>query len=204
MAAKKLILLPEHTYHIYHHAVGEENLFKEEQHYYLFLDKYNRYINPICETYAYCLMPNHLHCVVRFHDTPELIKHYKKIRKVRGLDIDINDDSIEGTLPTYLSKSFSNLFNSYTQTINHLEKRKGSLFRQNFNRKIVGDDDYLRYLIAYVHNNPVKDNFVDSIGEWEFSSYNQMKNDNMKDKLLKLYGNRQTFLSDHNNLSLSY
>ena len=58
-------LIPNSTYHIYNHANGFENVFREEENYRFFMTKYQLYILPIAETYAYCLMPNHFHLVVR-------------------------------------------------------------------------------------------------------------------------------------------
>ena len=58
-------LQPDTSFHIFNHANGFENVFRHEANYYFFLEKYWKYIGPIAETYAYCLMPNHFHLVVR-------------------------------------------------------------------------------------------------------------------------------------------
>ena len=58
-------LIPDHTYHIFNHANGFENVFREDENFRYFLEKYRLYITPIAETYAYCLMPNHFHLVIR-------------------------------------------------------------------------------------------------------------------------------------------
>ena len=55
----------DNYYHIYNHAVGQDNLFKKDENYNFFLKKYANYINPIADTFAYCLMPNHFHFLVR-------------------------------------------------------------------------------------------------------------------------------------------
>ena len=58
-------LKPDTSYHIFNHANGFENVFREPENYPFFLEKYRKYISPVAETYAYCLMPNHFHLVVR-------------------------------------------------------------------------------------------------------------------------------------------
>ena len=58
-------LQPDSSYHIYNHANGFENIFSHEANYWYFLEKYKLYIEPIAETYACCLMPNHFHLVIR-------------------------------------------------------------------------------------------------------------------------------------------
>ena len=59
MANKRIPVEADKFYHLYDHAVGDENLFRNENNYKYFLKKYAEYFNPIAETYAYCLMPNH-------------------------------------------------------------------------------------------------------------------------------------------------
>ena len=58
-------LQPAKCYHILNHANGFENIFRRDANFLYFLEKYRLYISPIAETYAYCLMPNHFHLVVR-------------------------------------------------------------------------------------------------------------------------------------------
>ncbi len=58
-------LQPDRSYHIFNHANGFENIFRIEANFVYFLEKYRLFISPIAETYAYCLMPNHFHLVVR-------------------------------------------------------------------------------------------------------------------------------------------
>jgi len=65
MAKPVIQLEPGQMYHIWTHANGTENLFQTSDNYHYFLKKYAVYINPIADTFAYCLMPNHLHLMVR-------------------------------------------------------------------------------------------------------------------------------------------
>ena len=50
-----------------------------------FMEKYADYIHPIAETYAYCLMPNHFHLVIRIRKREvieEIIRNKKHFSKV--------------------------------------------------------------------------------------------------------------------------
>jgi REP element-mobilizing transposase RayT len=58
-------LIPNNSYPVFNHANGFENVFREDENYRYFLEKYKVYITPVVETYAYCLLPNHFHLVVR-------------------------------------------------------------------------------------------------------------------------------------------
>jgi len=52
-------------YHIYNRGNNRENIFFEENNYYYFLEKYDKYLTNYLETFAYCLLPNHFHLLVR-------------------------------------------------------------------------------------------------------------------------------------------
>ena len=52
-------------YHIFNRGVIGENIFREERNYLYFLRLYGKYIEPIADTFAYCLLRNHLHLLVR-------------------------------------------------------------------------------------------------------------------------------------------
>jgi len=70
-------LVPNTCYHIFNHANGFENVFEEPENYRYFMEKYVDYICPIAETYAYCLMPNHFHLVIRIRKR-EVIEELSK------------------------------------------------------------------------------------------------------------------------------
>jgi REP element-mobilizing transposase RayT len=60
------------VYHIYNRANGEANVFRESKNYDFFLQKYYKYVQPVAETYAFCLMPNHFHMMIRVRSVEEL------------------------------------------------------------------------------------------------------------------------------------
>ena len=48
-------------YHIYNRGNNREDLFIDERNYHYFMRLYTKYIQPIADTYAYCLLCNHFH-----------------------------------------------------------------------------------------------------------------------------------------------
>ncbi len=76
-------------YHIFNHANGRENLFEEDENYRYFLQQCEKYISPIAETYAYCLMPNHIHFLIRILPEAEVklnIPTFGKFQTFQKLD----------------------------------------------------------------------------------------------------------------------
>lgn len=139
-------LEPGVFYHIYNRGNGGENIFREARNYNYFLTLHNKHIPRVADTYAYCLLKNHFHLLVR-------------IKPAQALD---------GIKP---EQKFSNWFNAYAQAYNILYKRHGSLFQRPFRRIPVLTDSYLVTLVHYIHRNPEKHGFVSDFREWEYSSY---------------------------------
>ena len=81
---------------------------------------------PLVEIVAYCLMPNHFHLLIR--------------------------EIEEGGISKFMQK----LTTGYTMYFNKWHERNGSLFQGRFKATHVADDRYLRYLISYIHLNPIK------------------------------------------------
>ena len=136
-------------YHIYNRGINGDILFKEGDNYEYFLRLYDTHIDPIAETYAWCLMKNHFHFLVRIKDVNE-IDTEKKIQP---------------------SQSFSNLFNAYTKAFNKSYNRHGSLFERPFRRKEINQNKYFQNVIAYIHNNPIHHNICDHPLNYPWSSY---------------------------------
>ncbi len=58
-------------YHIFNRGNNRETLFREERNYPYFLSLFVKHIDPVVDTYAYCLMPNHFHLLVRVKTVEE-------------------------------------------------------------------------------------------------------------------------------------
>ena len=164
-------LVPGYYYHIYNHANGNEELFLEEKNYDYFLEKIKEHILPVADFYAYCLMPNHFHFLVKIKDDAEIqmLESFPKFQTLEKLE---SLEKVEQITSNFISKQFSNLFSSYTEALNRMYNRKGSLFLKNFKRKKIQDEKYFIRLVNYIHFNPVQDGFVNKPSEWRYSSFN--------------------------------
>lgn len=76
------ILEPGFYYHIYNHANGRENLFCSDENYRFFISRYKKHIAPIADIFAYCLMPNHIHFLVRVKEEYFFIRIFSKVSNV--------------------------------------------------------------------------------------------------------------------------
>lgn len=162
--SKPLPLLHGQYYHIYNRGVNREDIFIEPRNYTHFLSLYAKYIEPIADTFAYCLLRNHFHFLVRVK-TVEEVRNPKSLRDPLGLN--------QGTLGWTQDPSglFGHFFNAYAKAINKAYNRTGSLFQHPFGRIPVATDEYFATLIVYIHQNPQRHGLINDFREWPYSSY---------------------------------
>ncbi len=165
-------------YHVYNRGINGEDIFKEERNYLFFLKQYAKYILPIAETYAYCLMKNHFHLLVRTRSAEEIIRNTTTMNVGRvPPNVGRVQNPADVTTPNEtdaskcISNQFSKLFNSYAQAINKSFKRTGGLFEEPFRRIAIADETYLVQLVYYIHANPQKHGFIDNFRNYPYSSY---------------------------------
>jgi putative transposase len=167
------------TYHIYSRGNNREAIFVQERNYRHFLRLYAHHVEPIADTYAYCLLPNHLHFLV----------HIKEEDDLSGLDL------------KQPSQYFSNLLNAYARAFNRAYRRSGSLFQRPFGRKLVASDAYFTWLIAYIHQNPQAHGIVDDFSAWDYSSYQALRSNRptrlKREEVLAWFDGRGAFAMFH-------
>ena len=181
MPTKKILtpLLADNYYHIFNRGNDGEKIFYTEENYRFFINKYWVLLSPFVETYAYCLIGNHFHFLIKVNDSMEENYHLK------------------------VSHQFRRLFQSYALSINKQEGRSGSLFRKHFRRIHVTDMDYLKRLVFYIHFNPQKHQIVQNFRTYPYSSYlqtiNRQIDSNIKRKtVVAWFNDTEDFLNYHN------
>lgn len=136
-------------YHIYNRGVEKRDIFLDKTDYdrfisLLYVCNSNRPVHlqiqgrtlneiisvergePLLSVVAYCLMPNHFHLL---------------IREIR-----------EAGCSSFIQK----LSTGYTMYFNKKHERSGALFQGKFKATHASEDNYLKYLLSYIHLNPVK------------------------------------------------
>lgn len=189
-------LQPETYYHIYNRGINGETIFKHEENYSYFLKKYDRYISPIADTYAYCLLNNHFHFLIKAKAESEILNPLNPNRGHNPVRV---GKTLNAT--KRISQQFSNLFNGYTQAFNKQHDRTGKLFELPFRRIAVESDPYFSMLIYYIHANPQKHGLISDFREWPHSSYHSHLSDRPtklnRQEVIQWFGERKEFLEFH-------
>ncbi len=159
MPSRKIPLVSGEVYHVFNRSVAKQPIFSTRRDYSRFLETLSYYQfsgNPIrfshffrmseedkanqmkilrkhtksVELFAFCIMPNHFHILVR----------------------QLEDDGLMAFV--------RNIQNSYAKYFNIKYKRTGSLFQEQFKAVLIDDDNQLLHVCRYIHLNPTTSNLL--------------------------------------------
>lgn len=208
MKGDTVLMQSDSIFHVYNRSNGFELLFKEEFGREFFINNMKRYILPIAYIYAYCLMKNHFHLLLKIK--PEEIvyrlklRHYLKSHNLETMDVFHSKNLQLQSNEKFISKVFSNMFNSYSKSFNIYFDRHGNLFERPFHRKIVNDDNYFKFLFFYIHENPIRGNLNKNFNDSSWTSYNDFVNNSSKildvETVFRFFSGRNEFIEYHENI----
>ncbi len=161
-------------YHIFNRGINYGDVFFKDEDYMFFLEKVKMYLVEVAEIYAYVLLPNHYHFLLKVKENMETNK---------------------------FSKHFRRLILSYTNSINKRDARSGALFLTRFKRLLVENENYLMQLVYYIHHNPEKHDVTKTYKTYKFSSFKSYLSQNStllyKNEILDYFGGVENFLDYH-------
>lgn len=159
MPKRKVVFAPNEFYHIYNRSTGATTIFSGNKtlnralaliDFYRYPQrlKFSKYLSlskearisyeksfrkekPLIEIYAFAIMPDHFHFLLK-------------------LSVDYP-----------LQKFVANFQNSFAKFFNKRNDRYGSLFQGPFKSKYVQSENYLLHLSRYIHLNPVTSYLID-------------------------------------------
>lgn len=131
------------VYHVMLRGINRQVIFEDEEDYEKFLQ-----VLQDCKSvsgfkiYAYCLMSNHVHLLLRTGPGGEGLEQIFKRVGVR-----------------------------FVAWYNRKYGRSGHLFQDRFKSEVVNDDSYLFTVLRYIHQNPVKAGLCKKPEKYLWSSY---------------------------------
>lgn len=137
------LLEPGKFYHVYNRARNGTALFADDEAFTFFLRLYKTHVVPIAETYAYCLLHDHLHLLVR----------------------------IRGDIERSPYKPFAILFNSFARGYAKKQGGDGRIFLFKLKRIEIRSMACFRDLVCYINQNPWRHGVTEHPGSYRFSSF---------------------------------
>ena len=198
MDIRNEILEPEVFYHIYNRGINSEKIFDSKENYLFFLRKFTTYVNPVCHVYAYCLMPNHFHFLIKVKSELE-IKNFSKVSTFTKDDLGKQEKGLH-SFDSIVSKQIGKFISSYSQAYNKVTNRHGALLESPFKRKRIVTEEYLKNLIIYIHLNPTE--LKQEIDKYQFSSFSSIlshfKTNLKRTETIAIFGDLENFIYSHN------
>jgi len=177
---------PEKFYHIWNRGNNRENLFYTPANYEYFLRLYDQFLDPVAETYSFCLLPNHFHLLIR-------------TRSFNNILVSPTGETNMKSNP--VSLAFQRFFTAYSQAINIQQRRTGSLFQKPFKRLEVTTTGQLANLVHYIHTNPQKHGIIDDLRLYPWSSYERVMRARpsklKKEEVVSWFKNKENYLNYH-------
>ncbi len=175
-------------YHVYNRSIDKKLLFKTEENYLFFMKKFHLYLDEVLTIYTHSLLENHFHFLIKI---PENLDHY---RTVHNISSSVSTHQI-------VSKQFRRFFQCYALSFNKQHDRCGTLFQTPFKRVRVKNDQYLKYLIYYIHSNAKKHGLVSDLKDWRWNSYKEIlkANTSLSKEIISWFGSKRDYVDFHYN-----
>ena len=173
-------------YHIYNRSIDKKLMFKNEGNNLFFLKKFHFYLDDVLTVYTYCLLENHFHFLIK---TSENLDNYRIANKISPA---ISAHEI-------ISKQFRRFFQCYALSFNNQHDRCGTLFQTPFKRVRVKNNQYLVYLIYYIHSNAQKHGLIADLKQWKWSSYNEIleNESSLHQEIIQWFGDKEAYINFH-------
>ena len=129
---------------MYNRGNNKQNIFRDDADKLFYLKRLETALEKHeFELICYCLMPNHIHLVVKQSaaDSP--------------------------------ARLMASVHTSYSMVFNKKYELVGHLFQDRYKQKIVETDEYMKCLIAYIHLNPVEAGICQFPKDYAWSSYRE-------------------------------
>lgn len=170
---RKHIIANGECYHIFSRSIAQYKIFNDEDDYSRMVDllKFYRFTDMEC-SYSY------------FLNRPQIIQKAIMARHEKNSPVLI-DIIAYSLMPTHIhlilkqisdkgiSIFMSNILNSYTRFFNIKHGRKGPLWEQRFQNRLIKGDYQMLHTTRYLHLNAVTAELVAKPEDWKFSSYQE-------------------------------
>jgi putative transposase len=135
------VLVDQGYYHIFTRGIDRRRLFRYRQDYELFLEIVAAYLKQFkVHVMNYCLMPNHLHLLVK---------------------VELASD-----LPVFMKA----ILQAYAAKFRSKYKSVGFVFQNRYKSRLIDNDAYLLECARYIERNPVRAKMVEDVAEYPWSS----------------------------------
>jgi hypothetical protein len=195
----------DHYYHLLFRSIDGIPLFTNQKQSRFFLEKFNRYSKEIFQCWAYSLLDNHAHFIIKVKPE-ELVK-----KKIIELSVDERTKAMIRLLEKpgkefmlfdeVAERQINRFMVSYANTYNNFSERKGGVFQQPFRRSLIAEETHLLQAVIYVHANAQKHQLFSDFKDHPFNSYQEiLSGDSIlidSKILIDFFGGKENYINLH-------
>ncbi|MEO6356855.1 MAG: hypothetical protein ABIU77_06215 [Ferruginibacter sp.] len=166
--------LPDNHYHLVFKSIDGILLFRQNSDYTIFLERFQQFTSLALNTWAYCLLSNHAHFIIKTKSIKAIAKEIgeidfaKQTVAMKKLLAASNKDAVLDEMMERQINSFMVSFANYTK---NKYRHHGGLFQKPFKRLEVDTDSWLQTAIIYVHLNSLKHKVFNDYAAYLQGSY---------------------------------
>jgi len=128
-------------YHVFARGINHEVIFGQIREKKYFKKIVKKYVSKYAvEIYAYCIMPTHIHFIIKSENIQEL------------------------------SMFMSRILAEYAQYYNYKKRRNGHVFQGRYGSECIENEEHFWNCLRYIHLNPVKAHLVEKASDFPYSS----------------------------------
>jgi len=214
-------------YHVYNRSIDRKPMFCNTGNYDFFMKRYDKYLSPVIDTYAFCLLGNHFHLLIKPktpsqsqdlttfgklsnlpqpQPQPQNLTTFEKLSNLPQPQPHPQNLTTFGKLSNLtthdiVSHQFQMFFQSYAMAFNKQQFRIGTLFQTPFKRALVNSNEYLIRLVYYIHANPQLHGLIPDFRDWRWSSYFEIldarPNNTIQLEVLNWWGGKKQYIDYH-------
>ena len=137
-----------HYYHVLNRGNAKQQIFFDESDYRMFESVLLLGIKKFgIDVYAYCVMPNHFHLVLKTLSDGEM-----------------------GRFMQWITLTHTSWVHAKNNSVGY-----GHIYQGRYKSFIIEDDEYLKAVLRYVEQNPLRAGLVESLETWAWTSFFKRK-----------------------------
>jgi putative transposase len=192
-------------YHIICRAIDGKKLFYNDDNRTYFLSRYQTLLGDFVDTYAYSLLDNHVHWLIKSKQEDAIALYLKQVPPGELTSTHKKFLAGECLFHELIEQQFNRLFIGYTLALNKRNNSKGHLFNRPFKRIEIKDNSHLTQLFVYIHANVMKHGLQKDFTQHKWSSYKAIISDKpthiKRAEILEWFGGRERFINTHKEMS---
>ncbi|CAN5229838.1 hypothetical protein BH11BAC5_BH11BAC5_51290 [soil metagenome] len=195
---------PDNHYHLVFKSIDGILLFRQNSDYNIFLERFQQFTSLALDTWAYCLLNNHAHFIIKIKSIKTITKAIEEIdfaKQTVAMKKLLAVPNKEAMLDEMMERQINSFMVSFANYIKNKYRHHGGLFQKPFKRLEIDTDNWLQTAIIYVHLNSLKHKVFNDYAAYLQGSYfyfiQQCNTYCATDEVLAFFGGLKHFISLH-------